>query len=74
MPAAEKCGRLRKGMSDRVGEIEVEVLEIDGVKPAEPTGEQPAGKHGKVPAWMDLRGRVGKLDRRWWPLWVALGL
>ncbi|MFC7337174.1 hypothetical protein ACFQY0_08290 [Haloferula chungangensis] len=56
--------------------IEAEVIEIDGVVP--PKGpqngtERSAGPHS---AWSreGMRGRVINLDRRWWPLWVVLGI
>jgi hypothetical protein len=56
--------------------IEAEVLEIDG-RPAPPPREQAstAGSGDRAwNAWSSLRGRVVRLDRRWWPLWVALGI
>ena len=48
--------------------IEAEVLEIDGSPPPEPQVQEPE------PAWKSMRGKVLRLDRRWWPLWVLLGL
>ena len=48
--------------------IEAEVLEIDGSPP--PAHQVPEPE----PAWKSIRGRVLQLDRRWWPLWVILGL
>jgi hypothetical protein len=58
-------------MTQETTEIEVEVLEIDGVAPVTPvdTPRQQAD-------WQDWRqwgGRIRKLDNRWWPLWVILG-
>lgn len=61
--------------------IEAEVLEIDGQRPApaqspEP-GAQDRARSSSNPwggTWNSLRGRVVKLDRRWWPLWVLLGI
>jgi len=55
-------------------EIEVEVVEIDGVAPVVPQERAPedAPRHD----WQDWRqwqGRVSRLDGRWWPLWVILG-
>jgi hypothetical protein len=48
--------------------IEAEVLEIDGSPP--PAHQVPEPE----PAWKSMKGRVLQLDRRWWPLWVILGL
>ena len=55
--------------------IEVEVVEIDGMTP-------PArfeSTHAEAPPraqwqdWQGLQGRILRLDKRWWPLWVVLG-
>jgi len=51
--------------------IEVEVLEIDGKQP--PAPHEPTPPRRDDP-WQAMRGRVVKLDRRWWPLWVVLGI
>ncbi len=48
--------------------IEAEVLEIDGGPPPPPRVPEPE------PAWKSMRGKVLRLDRRWWPLWVLLGI
>lgn len=48
--------------------LEAEVLEIDGSPPPAPRVPE------SEPAWKSMRGRVLRLDRRWWPLWVILGL
>jgi hypothetical protein len=48
--------------------IEAEVLEIDGSPPPAPQVQEPE------PTWKAMRGKVLRLDRRWWPLWVLLGL
>ncbi len=48
--------------------IEAEVLEIDGSPPPAPQVQEPE------PAWKAMRGKVLRLDRRWWPLWVLLGV
>lgn len=50
--------------------IEAEVLEIDGSAPP----PQLSGPGVPDPRWRSLRGRVLRLDRRWWPLGVLLGL
>ncbi|MEM1085959.1 MAG: hypothetical protein AAGI48_17755 [Verrucomicrobiota bacterium] len=52
--------------------IEAEVIEIDGVAP-------PKGDGGETEASGERRGsRVRipeiRLDRRWWPLWLVLGV
>lgn len=48
--------------------IEAEVIEIDGSPPLAPRVPEPE------PAWKSMRGKVLRLDRRWWPLWLLLGL
>jgi hypothetical protein len=51
--------------------IEAEVLEINGGPPPQP---QPAGA-GRAERVRDaMRGKLVRLDRRWWPLWLLLGL
>ncbi len=53
--------------------IEAEVVEIDGieVRPRATPGHR-SGKDWKN--WRNLQAHVLKLDSRWWPLWVALGI
>ena len=51
--------------------IEAEVLEIDGSPPPPPHEPEPPRR---ADPWQAMRGRVVKLDRRWWPLWVLLGI
>lgn len=57
-------------------EIEVEVLEVDGIAPVPPqarsTDEAPP--QGDWQDWRQWQGRVRKLDSRWWPLWALLGI
>lgn len=63
-------------MTPEANEIEVEVLEIDGVAPALPQ-VRPAENPPPSGEWQDWRhwqGRVRRLDSRWWPLWVFLGI
>jgi hypothetical protein len=48
--------------------LEAEVLEIDGSPPPAPRAPEPE------PAWRSMQARVLRLDRRWWPLWVLLGM
>jgi hypothetical protein len=52
--------------------IEAEVLEIDG-SPAPPPA-QPIPPNRAGDAWRSMQGKVLRLDRRWWPLWVLLGI
>lgn len=52
--------------------IEVEVLEIDGHTP--PTTSPAPEPEPSHPAWQTWQGRVRRLDARWWPLWVILGV
>ena len=57
-------------------EIEVEVLEIDGVAPLVPQtqAEEYPSQQGGRQDWRNWQGQVRKLDSRWWPLWVFLGI
>jgi len=52
--------------------IEVEVLEIDGHTP--PVTSPAPDPERTQPAWQAWQGRVRRLDARWWPLWVILGV
>lgn len=52
--------------------IEVEVLEIDGAPPP-PRDEGPRPDDG-LPLWQKVWRWLSALDRRWWPLWVLLGI
>ena len=54
--------------------IEAEVLEIDGgpLPPPEVRNDRSRGQASR--SWESLRGKVVRLDRRWWPLWVLLGI
>ncbi|RYD63645.1 MAG: hypothetical protein EOP83_11665 [Verrucomicrobiaceae bacterium] len=51
--------------------IEAEVLEIDGKLPPPPHQPEPTRREDP---WQAMRGRVLKLDSRWWPVWVVLGI
>ena len=53
--------------------IEAEVLEIDGSPPPPPNVQEPKFSSRSRAPWESLRGKVVRLDRRWWPLWVILG-
>lgn len=63
-------------MPEETKEIEVEVVEIDGVAPvAKPDhADENPRLGGDWPDWRQWQGRVTKLDSRWWPLWVFLGV
>ncbi|MEX1113760.1 MAG: hypothetical protein WEB53_00825 [Akkermansiaceae bacterium] len=55
--------------------IEVEVVEIDGAAPPatfERREEVPPARQWQD--WQPWQGRVRRLDSRWWPLWVFLGV
>lgn len=56
-------------------DIEVEVVEIDGVTPVAPAprADDPL-RSDDWREWRQWRGRVSRLDSRWWPLWVILGI
>jgi hypothetical protein len=56
--------------------IEVEVVEIDGHAPATPTSatRQAPEPTPPPPPWQAWQGRVKRLDARWWPVWLVLGL
>ena len=63
-------------MPQEATEIEVEVVEIDGVAPAAPQvrPEETPQHQSDQRAWQGWQGRVRQLDSRWWPLWVLLGI
>lgn len=60
-------------MNQETTEIEVEVLEIDGIapKPAKPATDDSQSNWND---WRQWGGQIRRLDRRWWPLWVLLGI
>ncbi len=60
-------------MTNEPQAIEVEVVEIDGVAPVvkPESQEQPPRQRQD---WQHWQGRIRKLDSRWWPLWVVLGV
>lgn len=59
-------------MTKEATEIEVEVVEIDGVTPAAPQAREEEQRPQND--WRQWQGRVRQLDGRWWPLWVVLGI
>lgn len=59
-------------MPEEPKEIEVEVVEIDGVAPVVRNESEPVT--GERRDWRHWQGRVRRLDSRWWPLWVVLGI
>jgi len=55
--------------------LEVEVIAIDGAPPPPPRSpEKEKPRPMGMPDWRQLGAKLMKLDRRWWPLWVLLGL
>ena len=55
--------------------LEAEVVEIDGVAPAPTARPEPQARAGgSWQDWQQWQGRVRKLDARWWPLWIVLGI
>ena len=63
-------------MTKEATEIEVEVVEIDGLAPVVAqarAGESPQ-THRDWQDWRQWQGKVRTLDSRWWPLWVLLGI
>lgn len=63
-------------MTEEAKEIEVEVVEIEGIAPvAVPDrADDHPGRGGDWQDWRQWQGRMTRLDSRWWPLWVFLGL
>lgn len=61
---------MQESITKETTEIEVEVLEIDGLAPVK--DERPAAEEPL--RWRNLQGRVLKLDPKWWPLWLFLGV
>ena len=59
-------------MSNESQAIEVEVVEIDGTPTPAKTANREDAPTGQ--SWQNWQGRVLKLDSRWWPLWVLLGI
>lgn len=53
--------------------IEAEVISIDG-KPPEPAPETGARSGSRGWGRERVRGTLLRLDRRWWPLWMVLGI
>ena len=55
--------------------IEVEVIEVDGVtvQPRAEAPQDPSSPWARA-EWRQWQGRVSKLDSRWWPLWIFLGI
>jgi hypothetical protein len=56
--------------------IEAEVIEIDGVVPlrASKKGSEPEPSSASRWSRDGMRGTIVNLDRRWWPLWLVLGV
>ena len=47
--------------------LEAEIIEIDGKPP-------PASEAGPAESFKPRRPWVPQFDRRWWPLWILLGV
>ncbi len=52
--------------------IEVEVLEVDGITVAPRPAAEDAPRQDAP--WRHWQGQITRLDSRWWPLWVILGV
>jgi hypothetical protein len=64
-------------MPKETTEIEVEVVAIDGLAPPATPAPTPESTHPPRHDWQDWRqwqGSVRRLDSRWWPLWIILGI
>jgi hypothetical protein len=62
-------------MTDQSQAIEVEVVEIDGAAPIQKFERHEQASSKQAQPWKNWQGRFfGKLDRRWWPLWIFLGV
>ncbi len=72
--AVEVGGDLQKETKESEA-IEVEVVEVDGLtQPERAAPAHEAAGRSSRPDWRQWQGRVMKLDSRWWPLWVFLGI
>lgn len=55
--------------------VEVEVVEIDGIAvDPRPEKDVETEVRGRRVVWGNWQGQVRRLDRRWMPLWIALGV
>lgn len=54
--------------------LEAEVIAIDGKPPEPPPEPRESQRAGGHRTFHGFHGRVLKLDKRWWPLWLLLGL
>jgi hypothetical protein len=62
-------------MPKEATEIEVEVVEIDGLAPTTPQVQtEETRSAGDWQDWRQWQGKVRTLDSRWWPLWAFLGI
>ncbi len=57
-------------MQEEPREIEVEIVEIDGV-PVEPRPHDDASEAPEPAVWSRY---LQRLPRLWWPLWVIIGI
>jgi len=55
-------------------EIEVEVVEVDGVR-VEPRPQASNPDHtANTPQWQKWSARARQLPAFWWPVWILLGI
>lgn len=67
-----EIGRVLQDTKNDSQAIEVEVLEVDGVTvPPRPEVENTPRQDAP---WRQWQGQITRLDGRWWPLWVILGI
>jgi hypothetical protein len=72
---AVEVGRDLQNETKESEAIEVEVVEVDGLTQPERTAPAHAGSdRPSRPQWRQWQARAMKLDSRWWPLWVFLGI
>lgn len=54
--------------------VEVEVIEIDDIIPADkPEPQEKSASTRRSIDWQKWLVRIQRLDRRWWPVWIFLG-
>lgn len=61
-------------MSGSEQTIEAEVVEIDGIAVEPKPVREDSAKGAPWARWGNWQGQVKRLDLRWWPLWVVLGI
>jgi hypothetical protein len=58
-------------MSGKESILEAEVIEIDGIAAKREPEPARSSSWKSTAHW---QGRIRALDKRWWPLWIILGL